>query len=592
MHLCAALLIVTLSPLVQQDAEPVLEVNMLRNGDFAIPIDPKGQPRGIPWWTQRGAPLRIQSIEERPWLVTEKSGVAIQAVPAFAPLAGDLVVTGRHWGRGVITIIDGQGRHASLVHGQAGELTEFEWSGAEITAELGAAPMPRLVLELKAAEGGVSAWTDLEVRVPLPCPDEEALRAEVVERLHEVLDPWIERGLDRFGERETGFVAAYFDAVTGERITTHSAGYHPLGGLLLDVAELEPVPTWQAARDGYLEALLNLGLHPETGLPCMWDPIADKILDQRFVNVHAALEFLINTSERGPEEYRERARLAAIKLADTVIERGVLPDGNVAPLYRPADGQSSNEARPIRRLDVPAQLTRIGALEGDPRHVEVARIAVATIFYTHYWPGSWDRIDPAFDDYFGHYAARAVTMLEDYPDEPLFRRVVDGGFAHLGPLWRKALRFGGSMAADQVRCWETLIDYSAIQPALREPLDELLEEAIHSHLKGEQYGNGAWGDVTYKGFQPKVDLQVGDFPGAPANLLRGLALVYESGMGPDDDETRAFFTAVLRSTVTAYRRPFGYLLTMREIDGANNAGGSLRIAPALALMLEKLSAPR
>ena len=103
------------------------------------------------------------------------------------------------------------------------------------------------------------------------------------------------------------------------------------------------------------------------------------------------------------------------------------------------------------------------------------------------------------------------------------------------------------------------------------------------------YGNGAWGDSTYYNWQPAVDLQVGDFSGTPTNLLQGIANVYGSGLGPSDEELRAIFTAVLRSSVATYGREFGLLSTMREVDGPNHAGGSLRIGPALTVMLGKLS---
>jgi hypothetical protein len=383
-------------------------------------------------------------------------------------------------------------------------------------------------------------------------------------------------------------VCHIFDAVTGERTKTQEAGYHPLIETLFDAVRHEPDPLWVAALERYIEDFLTLLIHPQTGLPRMWNCEQDVPLDERFLEIHAAFRFLLDIAERGPAAFRARALAAAEKLAESALASGVLPDGNVAPLYRPSDGASSNEARVLRRLDVPLQMTRLAALNGDARLLEAARDAVATLLYMHYWPGSWNRIDPGFDDDFGHYAARAAAMAQSFPEEVLFRRVVDSGWERYRELWPQALRFGGSMAADQVRCWKLLLEYSDLRPQMRPELGELLVEAVHSHLRGQQYGNGAWGDVTYYGYQPVVDLQVGDLPGTPSNLLEGLATIYGSGLGPSEEELRALFTAVLRSSVETYGREFGLLSTMRESDGRNDAGGSLRIGPALTLMLAQL----
>jgi hypothetical protein len=42
------------------------------------------------------------------------------------------------------------------------------------------------------------------------------------------------------------------------------------------------------------------------------------------------------------------------------------------------------------------------------------------------------------------------------PPDLEFRRFTAQAFAHFAPLWHDALRFGGSMASDQNRCWEFL----------------------------------------------------------------------------------------------------------------------------------------
>ncbi len=568
--------------------EPTLVVDGLRNGDLALPPEPEVAPGAIPWWSLAGE-ASLQSLGDETWLLLRDGARATQPVPAHAPTVDELVVSGRVRGPGLVTLVDGLGRRTEREVGAAGgEEVAFELRGAELTRADGAPPLPRFTLEL-AARGGAAAFTDLRARVVLPCPDEAALRAEVVADLHRTLDPWIERALDTHGPRETGLVASLFDAVTGETITTHAAGMHPLMELLLEAVRHEPDPLWSATLERFVGDYLELCLHPDTGLPRLWDPVRDRPLDERHQEIHLAFGFLLDVADHGPEVHREAALAAARRIGASVLEHGLLPDGNVAALYRPRDGAASNEVRPLRRLDVPSRLVRLAALDGDERLLEAARDAVWTVLYTHYWPGTWDRIDPGFDDDFGHYAERSVQMARAFPEEPLFRELVDSGWAKFEVLWPQALRFGGSMAADQVRCWKLLVEYAEVRADLRPALDRVLPEALHSHLDGQQYGNGAWGDVTYYQWQPAVDLQVGDYSGTPSNLLQGIANLYGTGLGPDDAELRAWFTAVTRSTFATYEREYGLLSTMRELDGANHAGGSLRIGPALTVLLGRLS---
>ena len=147
------------------------------------------------------------------------------------------------------------------------------------------------------------------------------------------------------------------------------------------------------------------------------------------------------------------------------------------------------------------------------------------------------------------------------------------------------------MAADQVRCWRVVADAAELEhfdAGRRAELVRLLRAAVRSHFKGEQYGNGAWGDVTVFGFEPKDNLQVGDLPGLPQNLLQGIAFLYDATLTNDLDDLRAMYAAVFESSLTAYGRPFGVLATRRELQGQNLCNGSLRFAVGLVEMLRRL----
>lgn len=136
------------------------------------------------------------------------------------------------------------------------------------------------------------------------------------------------------------------------------------------------------------------------------------------------------------------------------------------------------------------------------------------------------------------------------------------------------------------------MDLADLEPGLLPELAPVLTDAGRAHLMGQQYGNGAWGDVTIYRFDPRDHLQVGDLPGVPQNLLQGLAVLHDARLeaagGLALADVRSLFLGVLEASRAAYRRPFGYLSTRREAVGANPARGSIAVATALVEMLEQL----
>lgn len=569
---------------------------LLDGGDFRQSYGGPDRERGalVPWWRtlelrddgelHPGTLERVE-VDGAWWLVTGPGQEARQPVAAYGPFLGELVLSGRVRGRGALSILDGADGVARFEVGGDGA-TDFAITGAELAAALGRPARPRLVFALTAAErGGSAQWTGLSARVVLPCPDEATLRADVVARLDEVLSTWLELGRDP----SSSFVVFRFDVVTGERLVGSDGGLFPVFTFLLEALEHEDRPTWRAELERFLEEYLTRGLHRDTGLPLRWDVLGDRPLEGRFREPGVDLAFLLDVADAGPEPFRERALAAARRMGETLLARGVAPDGVVAAKYRTSDGAPSLATSPLRRLDVPAQLARLGARTGDGRFTRAARNALAALEYTHHWPGTWRGIDPGFDDDFGHYGARAVTMLADHPDDAAFRALVETGWRVYDPLWRDALRFGGTVATDQVRCWRLLIDYAPLAPGIRPTLSERLRSAARTHFKSQQYKSGAWGDVTFVGFDPKTGIQVGDLPGAPANLLQGLGMIYDGDLGLRTDEVRAMFATLLLTSDEHYRRPYGYLLGPRELPGPNPSGGGLRLCPGLIELLAHLS---
>jgi hypothetical protein len=585
-----------------KSAEPTFRYSVLDNGDFAeantTVVDARGA-RPIPWWTSsRG--LAMRALErDKVWITVDEEGWLEQPLPAFGPLLRTLEFRGIKTDGASWTLTDGQGQSVTGIGGHITDGSEFPvvvrmsdlWPGGEVGTKFGREPSPRFTLRLHGREAGAS-WRHIEAYVELPCPSEAALRAEIVDLLKWIFATFFERAIDDIGPRKTAILCKDFDAVTGESLPgPRSIGFGPLYQSLFDALSVEEVPEWRAQLERFLEDFLTLQIQPETGLPREWDPRADVPDEHKPVEIGVAFSFLIDVAERGPERFRQRAKLAATKIGETVLAHGLLPDGNCAAKYFPKDGKPDLNVNQLHRLDVPAQLVRLTKLTGDPRFARAAREPLATLEYTNLWAGTWDQIDNGFDDEFGHYGARGATAALAAPDEQLFRHFALEGWKHYAPIWRDALRFGGSIAADQVRCWRIGVDLAHLEPAMRADIGALLRIAARSHFKGEQYGNGAWGDVTIFDFSPKTKLQVHDFTGSPQNLLSGLASIYADEIGLRTDEIRAMYTAVLRSSVTQYKRPYGFLLESSERRGQNSASGSLRMLLGLETMLRALSKP-
>ncbi len=576
------------APLVERvlPAERVLLVDLLDNGSGLEVVDaPIGDPRAllVPWWIASGTP---RSEPCTPGALELKPGAALtQPFAAFGPLAADVVIRGRVAGQGRVRWIDGRGDELSLaVRDQT-----FEISGAQFIERFQRAPQPRFQLEISApSESGGASFTELRALVPLPLPAEAQLRAELLELCGEVFKNWLERGVDRDGSRKTMFLTSMFDAVTGERLRVDANGIHPLYEALLDAAAISDNAVWSAALADFLRDFFELTFHPHSAMPRDWDGELDLPQDAKAIEVARYLSFLLDVCERGPTEFRARALGQAERMAETILARGVLSDDAIAVKYVPADGTPSLAAAPIRKMDVAAQLARLGGKNKDGRLVRAAAAALAELEFTHYWGGSWDRIDPDFDDSYGNWGAKATTMLTAHPGHPVFARFTQHGFEHFAPLWMDALRFGGSVAADQTRCWEFLLRYSDVEPSARATLDRTLHAALRAHVKGEQYSSGAWGDVTFASFSPRASLNVGDFTGFPANLVGGLACAYRRGSATRNEETLALFTAVLRNSKATYGRKYGWIITREEAPGQNYAWGDVRMLMGAVEMLKNL----
>lgn len=560
----------------------------------------------LPYWrTTRGTPLPLLEGRAEPgawaelrardapaavglWLA-DGAQVA-QGAALYAPLAAELVLELTLSGRARIELADGAGKRFTRDVELAAGAPPVRITGAEIAQELGAAPLPRLQVLVSGAGARVER---IELRGALPAPDEADLLRDIEGELAWFFSTWSERALDIGGPRATAFWARDFDAVSGATLALlpKSPVLDAFWQQLLDAWEADPRPEWGALLERHVADLLELGLHPSTGLPRAWNAERDEPLDDGVLEVHLYMRHLLELAERGPAAYRKRALGAALRIGEHVLARGVLPDGSIAAAYRTADGAPSTDTVPIRRLDVPAQLARLSAATTDARFGEAAREALFALEFAHHWPGTWDRIDPGFDDNFGHYGERAVAAARALPSVAAFRAFALSGYLRYGPLLTQALRFGGNIAADQTRCWWILRELAVLEPGLRDATRLLLLEAARNHFAGQQGAAGAWLDVTIQGFEPISNLPVGDTSGVPQNLLVGLAHVYERSPDLAAGELRAMFAAVMLSTRAQYKAEYGYISGARRAQGrdaSNSAAGTLRYTSGLVAMLRRL----
>ncbi len=569
----------------------LLEVSVLDGGDFELPEFPEAAARlgtGIPFWYARDGGVRlVEEGEEGHVLELTPSASLTQPFFAVTPTLDTLRVVGRARGGVVVGIEGNRGVRSNpiAVGGAAGEWQSFELSLADLFGEGQAIPAPRFVLVVLGGEAGGQV-DDLDVRIELPLPDPAARRAEIVARAEEILDLWMDRGLDREGPLETAFCTRGFDVRTGELSQNRAPGCtHVLfEALLIGHEHLET--RYVELLEEHTRDLIRYGLHPETHLPRYFDGATDEGYDGKDVEIARTFRFLLEVAERGPEGVRGEALAAAMQMGETVLEFGQLASGEVAGSFIPGTARASAKLAGLRRLDVPAELVVLSALTGDERFASAARRALSTYEYLHLWAGSWDAIDPAFDDEFGHIGARSVRMAQAFPEEPLWSRLAETALEHFDPIWEQTLRHGGFVAADQVRGWRVLSDLARVRPEHAGRISELLHLAARAHLRGEQNPIGAWVDVSHHRFDPKLKLEVGDVPGPPANLLEGLALCRRAELGLDPDWIDAHFLAVLRSTSEAYGAPFGLVPSLPPPDGFVPSGASLRLLVALMEWLD------
>ncbi|MFT7679202.1 MAG: hypothetical protein ACI8QC_003202 [Planctomycetota bacterium] len=585
------------SPVVQSPVVQIQRVELLYGGSF-IKDPGAGPARPLSWWRSSRGQVLLQGAAGQPGeLLTAGADWAEQPLAFPAAQAASVQFQVRISGAGVLVFRDGAGHEARIEVGSPQAEDELvQVDAARLAQAFGAPVVPRLVVRLEGRGAAGARWRAAACSVDLPLPSPADLRADLVQELQWVIELWTKHAADRRGPKHTAYAAAFFDVLSGEALIDLQGQHSVVADLFLGCARAG-VPGAAEAHTALARELLTKSLDPNTGLPRRFDCTTDEPIEAGPVEPHTHLAYLVDLAEHGapglPDDLRELAATAASRMAATLREHGPQPDGQLSAKFVPSTAAPIGSYPALRRLDVPAALAEVARMEGQAQPPVVIIDALAQLLFTHTWVGEWHEIDPGFDDNFGHYGGRGMQLWQAYPELPLFRELALSGWRYYGPRWRDALRFGGNIAADQVRCWRIFAQAATLDASIVPELAPLLCDGLRMHWKGQQYDGGAWGDVTVKAFDPKAHLQVGDTKGVPQNMVTGFATLYdrrfaEAPGGMPLTELRARFVAVLASTREHYRRPFGYLSTRTEVQGANYCGGEMRLAAGLMDMLHAL----
>ena len=305
-----------------EQVEPEIEVQLLDNADFKAPGSAIVHSQ-IPWWKMRSnadhsTSVQTQVVDAVLELPFGESLIQPLAVPPDLASRVRLVVRGE---RGIVAVLGQSGGGPAADHGGTLGWTvdgaegfvlgdHDDWPNARL--------VPRFVVAIAARSPEGARFESVEAWVPLACPTEDALRAEMIDELKWIFAQWFERGLDRVGPRHTAFLSTAFDAMTGEPLVHMPGGAHPFYAALGRALSVVEVPEWREHYDAYLNDLFELSFHPDTGLPRVWNVELDVPDDETPREIAFDLGHLLDLAEDGPPAWRERALEQAVIIGEVV----------------------------------------------------------------------------------------------------------------------------------------------------------------------------------------------------------------------------------------------------------------------------------
>ncbi len=486
----------------------------------------------------------------------------------------------------------------------SGRWTDFLLEvGRDYLEAFGRRPLPRLTLILGKHDDGGSPvdWDDLAANVAFHATTEVALRDALLAEARWTFDNLFEHAIDDLGV-STPYLVKSLDAVTGEVL--HIApvgGAHPVYRQILHVLQVIDDPDYHERVVTMADQVIA-DLDPVTRLPRKWDGERDVAIAGTVIPA-PTIDFLLEvyrltgdpTYLDAAEEIGEAILAFAPRLGTTVRTIGQLPAGYMPNIFRsdtgdPVAPQSTYELH-IRWFASAGALIHLYTATGRGVFRDAA-IDAALGYIDHdtvlsYWGSDytltpfsfeptwydWDRIDPAFDDYFGYgiggrEGPYAILDIYERTGDPRLLPFLDASLRWMGDVWNEGMHRGGYTFADDARSWQAYYDRYTADPERYASHRELLIRNARNVLRSTQIDNGVWIDARFRRWDPSFPEDQGS---CPRNLLAGLSWAYL--VDDRDPVWLAMIGSVFETTVATYKARYGYVRSPEGMGRGPHPGG-------------------
>jgi len=567
--------------------------------------------------------------------LTSADQTVTQYVPAFGGLADRItiaasihVVGGRSGSFATLTLRDSLRREVVYVCGENPRLpadsptrahvgvpvapdawTDLTFDyGSDFVEHFGENPQPRLTLLLGRQDAGDAPiyWDDVEAHVPFLLLSEAALLDRILDEARWVIDNLREHAVDDLGT-PSPFLIKTLDAVTGEVLGIKvSGGGGPVYNQMLSFLAVREDPEYRAALIGMADAAIE-GLHPTTGLPRKYNGETDAWVDGNAIPAPSIDFFLRMYELAGEDRYLD----AAVELGEAILRYGPtlrtsvrspipIPPDYLPNTYNSATGlpvaPESTYVQHIRWFASPGALVHLYTATGRTDFRDAALASALSYVdhdtVLHYWnedyelmPFSfepvwydWDKIDPAFDDYFGYGIGGrggpfAILDIYERTGDPRLRPFLDASLDQMGAVWWEGMHRGGYTFADDARSWQAYYDRYVTDPVVYAGHKDLLIRNARNVFRSSQIANGAWIDARFRLWNPSFP---DDQASGPRNLLAALTWAYI--VDERDPVWRAMIASVFETAVATYKSNYGYVgKPDGPVEGANAGGFELRL---------------
>ena len=448
-------------------------------------------------------------------------------------------------------------------------------AGADWRRLFGSLPSGQLDLQLSHAGGKAAVYFDsIAADVPiLTLKTNKELGEWLLDEVEWALTQAMDRGMDRT-DRPTAYLAAMWDPVTGERtgerprgIATSLQNMLPKYLRFRRNARMAKLARLQA--DLYLETMTSTA-----GGAAPWDLKTDKPMATGRSNPLWSTMYLSMMYElTGEAKYKD----AVLKVTRKVAETGRSPDNSVEAGSYYADFDLET-GKGMRKRKINARRMKYAFNYGSYVMTFGLRLAPDDPVLTKalgdnarrylkfrrghkpWMPGRklGDFIDPFFDDYFGHNSLRMTAFwLDSGKKLSLCGAVIAPGVAEFLTVYPEAMQRGYRIADDGTRTCNAFVAHYLNDPKKFARVPELLEVAADYYMKSTTGRDNAWGAGDWS---EHFTLNRSEAPAGAGNLMQILAYASQPGVSGVTDKYRAYMVTVLKASIDAYKKPYGWQL--------------------------------